>query len=183
MPTQSTDERRRFEKALDPDFAAALLLYARNTPPSSRTDTNEIAYWLERFHEHTGDYFYVFGFYRNSELVGYAEVAYLTKVQVFALDYLVIDAAQRKNNVFYEFLDHIKHHLEAAHPEYRLGVAEVCYGPGQEHPSRESSLVTRLFKIQGFKLARAPYYQPRLMAENAGKRDASRPSCLLSRGG
>ncbi len=158
---------RRFENTLDPDFAAALLLYARNTPPSSRTDTNEISYWLERFHKHTGDYFYVFGFYRNSELVGYAEVAYLRKVQTFALDYIVIEASQRRNNVFYEFLDHIRNYLELAHPEYRFGMAEVCYGPGQKYPTKESSLVARLLKIQGFKVARAPYFQPRLMEDNA----------------
>ena len=158
---------RRFERATDPDFSAALLLYARNTPPSSRTETNEISYWLERFHEETGDYFYVFGFYRNGSLVGYAETAYLRSAKIFAIDYLVIEATQRRNNVFYEFVDQIKSYLEEVHPEYRLGVAEVCYGPGQKYPSSESSLVTRLLKIQGFRVARAPYYQPRLMADNA----------------
>jgi hypothetical protein len=82
---------------------------------------------------------------------------------LFALDYIVIDESHRRNNVFYEFVDHLKRYLEEAHPEYRYGVVEVGYGSGQQYPSEESRLLTRLLKLQGFRVIRAPYYHPRLM--------------------
>jgi hypothetical protein len=157
---------KRFSSSRDPDFAAALLIYVRNTPASIRTDTNEITYWLDQFTAKFGDDFYVFGFYRGRELVGYAEAAYLKDERLIAFDYLTIDEAHRRNNVFYEFVDHLKCYLENDHPEYRYAVAEITYGANQQYPSPESSLRTRLFKLQGFKVIRAPYYQPRMMLDD-----------------
>lgn len=158
---------KRFLNSRDPDFAAALLVYVRNTPANIRTDTNEIVYWIDKFSEKFGDDFYVFGFYQNRRLVGYAEAAYFREEQLIALDYITIDEAYRRNNVFYEFVDHLRQYLEDAHPEYRYGVAEVTYGSGQRYPSELSRLTTRLLKLQGFQVIRAPYYQPRLMLSDA----------------
>jgi hypothetical protein len=159
---RSSYRLKRFTSSRDPDFAAALLIYVRNTPANIRTDTNEITYWLDQFSAKFGDEFYVFGFYRDRELVGYAEAAYLREERLIAFDYLTLDEAYRRNNVFYEFVDHLKRYLENEHPEYRYAVAEITYGPNQQYPSQESRLRTRLFKLQGFKVIRAPYYQPRM---------------------
>jgi hypothetical protein len=159
---RSSYRLKRFTSSRDPDFAAALLIYIRNTPANVRTDTNEITYWLDEFSAKFGDDFYVFGFYRDRELVGYAEAAYLREERLIAFDYLTLDEAYRRNNVFYEFVDHLKRYLENEHPEYRYAVAEITYGPNQQYPSQESRLRTRLFKLQGFKVIRAPYYQPRM---------------------
>jgi hypothetical protein len=158
---------KRFTSSRDADFAAALQVYVRNTAPSIRTDTNEITYWLDEFAKKFGDSFYVFGFYRDRSLVGYAECAYFQEERLIAIDYITIDAHCRRNNVFYEFVEHLKQFLEDAHPEYRYAVAEVTYGPGQPYPSQESSLITRLLKLQGFRVIRAPYFQPRLMIDYA----------------
>lgn len=163
---KSSYRLKRFLNSRDPDFAAALLVYVRNTPANVRTDTNEITYWLDEFSAKFGDDFYVFGFYRDRELVGYAEAAYLREERLIALDYLTLDEAHRRNNVFYEFVDHLKRYLENDHPEYRYAVAEITYGPNQQYPSQESRLRTRLFKLQGFKVIRAPYYQPRMMLDD-----------------
>lgn len=167
MPAPVSSYRlKQFQSARDPELAAALLLYVRNTSPPIRTDSNEIAYWLENFATSFGDEFYVFGFFRDNELVGYAQGAYFHAERLLVLDYLVIEEAQRKNNVFFEFVDHLKRFLETAHPEYRYAIVEVCYGPGQKYPSQESCLLTRLLKIQGFRVIRAKYYQPRLMLDD-----------------
>lgn len=174
--SRSTYRLKRFVTADDPEFAAALLLYVRNTSPEMRTDTNEISYWLEEFAKQFGNPFYTFGFFRDRELVGYAEAAYFAAEGLIALDYIVIDQAHRRNNVFYEFLDHLRRFLEETHPEYRYGVAEVCYGPGQVYATQASALVTRLLKLQGFRVIRAPYYQPRLTVEDA---ESEMPGDLL----
>ena len=165
---RSSYRLKRFLNSRDPDFAAALLIYVRNTPASIRTDTNEITYWLDEFSAQFGDDFYVFGFFRGRELVGYAEAAYLKDARLIALDYLAIEEAHRGNNVcLTEFLDQLKRYLENDHPEYRYAVAEITYGPNQQYPSQDSSMRTRLFKQQGFKVIRAPYYQPRMMLDDA----------------
>ena len=168
MPSvNSSYKLKRLLSSRDPDFAAALLLYVRNTAPGVRTDTNEIAYWLDEFAKRFGDPFYVFGFFRDRQLVGFAEAAYLRAERLFALDYIVIDEAYRRNNVFFEFVDHLKRHLEESHPEYRYGIVEVCYGLGETCPPPSSCLLTRLLKIQGFHVIHAPYYQPRLRLDDA----------------
>jgi hypothetical protein len=158
---------KRFQNSRDPDFASALLIYVRNTPANIRTDSNEIVYWIDNFSAKFKDDFYVFGFYRNHQLVGYAQAVYFREEQLIVLDYIAIDEAYRGNNVFYEFVDHIRRYLEDAHPEYRYGVTEVIYGYGQQYPSQASRLTIRLLKLQGFKVIRAPYYQPRLTLGDA----------------
>jgi hypothetical protein len=143
------------------------MLYVRNTAPAIRTDTNEITFWLDNCPKSFEGQFYVFGFYVGRQLVGYAEAAYFPREYLFALDYVVIDEAYRRNNIFFEFVDHLRRFLERTHPEFRYVVAEVTYGPGEDHPSSASQLLSRLLKIQGFRVVRAPYYQPRLTRNNA----------------
>ncbi len=167
MPSNISYKLKRFTNSLDPDFAAALLVYTRNTPSHIRTDTNEITYWLNNFRAMFGDDFYVFGFYRNKQLVGFAEAAYFYEERLYAIDYIVIEESSRRNNVFYEFVDQLKGYMEREHPDYRYGVAEVPYGPSEQFPSPESRLLIRLLKLQGFRIIRASYFQPRLMLEDA----------------
>ena len=143
------------------------MLYVRNTEPAARTNTNEIAHWTDHFEAQFGTPFYVFGFYRDRELVGFAEAAFLASSNMFAFDYLILDEAHRRNNVFYEFVDHLKRYLEKRHPEYQFGVLETPYGAGEDHPSPEAQLLIRLMKLQGFHVVHAPYYQPRLRLEDA----------------
>lgn len=166
-PPRASYKLKRFLSSRDPDFAAALMIYVRNTPANIRTDTNEITYWLDEYAEKFGDVFHVFGFYRDRQLVGYAEAAYFREERLIALDYITIDSAHRRNNVFFEFVDQLKQYFEDSYPEYRYAVAEVTYGSGQQYPSQESRLMARLLKLQGFHVIRAPYYQPRLMLEDA----------------
>jgi hypothetical protein len=167
MPdVQSSYKLKRFTSSSDIDFASALLLYVRNTAANIRTDTNEIVHWLDRFSKEFNDEFYVFGFYHNRQLVGYAEAAYFREERLFALDYLVVDEPFRRSGVFNEFVDSLRFFLEEAHPEYRYGFAEVAYGSDEHQPSQESALRIRLLKMQGFRVIRAPYYQPRLMHDD-----------------
>jgi hypothetical protein len=166
MPSNVSYKLKHFTNTFDPDFAAALLIYTRNTASNIRTDTNEITYWLNNFRSSFEDDFYVFGFYRNKQLVGFAEVAYFYAERLFIIDYIVIDEASRRNNVFYEFVDQLKCYLEGEHPDYRYGVAEVTYGSGEQIPSPESCLISRLLKLQGFRIICAPYFQPRLMFDD-----------------
>jgi len=162
----STYRLKRFVSSHDPGFAEALLLYVRNTPAAERTESNEIAFWLEEFGRGHDCVLYVFGFYRDEQLVGFAEVSYFFAEHLLVFDYLVLDAEQRRNNVFYEFVDHLRRYLEGTHPEYRYAVAEVCYGPNEQNPWPQAHLIVRLLKLQGFHVVHAPYFQPRLLLDD-----------------
>jgi GNAT superfamily N-acetyltransferase len=158
---------KRFLTSKDPDFASALLIYARYTPPSIRSDSREITYWLDHYATTFGDSLYVFGFYRNRQLVAYAQATYFPKEYLYFIDYVTIDERHRGHNVFFELVEHMKQYLENAHPEYRYGVTEVMNEPGQDRPSPEKKRLIRLLKISGFRVIHAPYFQPRLMLRDS----------------
>ncbi len=165
--TRTSYRLKRFESATDPDFAAAILVYVRNTAGSIRTESNQITSWLEAPPSGFKGVFYVFGFYLNEQLVAFAEASYFSHAELLMFDYLVIEESVRRNNIFFEFTDHLRQYFEIAHPEYRYVVAEVGYGPGEQFPSRTSQLIARLLKLQGFRVVKAPYFQPRLVWSDA----------------
>lgn len=158
---------KRFSSSADPDFAAALLLYVRGIAGPIRTDSNQITFWLDTPAKGFRGLFYAFGFYVNEQLVAFAEACYFTHTELLIFDYIVIEESYRRNNIFFEFADQLRQYFESAHPNYRYVVAEVGYGPGEQFPSRNSQLITRLLKLQGFRIAKAPYFQPRLVLADA----------------
>lgn len=158
---------KRFLSSKDPDFASALLIYVRYTPPSIRSDSREIAYWLDHFANSVGDSLYIFGFYRNRQLVAYAHATYFPKEYLYFIDYVTIDERFRGYNVFFELVEQMKQYLENAHPDYRYGVTEVMNEPGQDRPSPAKKSLIRLLKIIGFRVIHAPYFQPRLMLSDS----------------
>ena len=85
MSSGSSYRLKRFQSSRDPEFAAALMVYVRNTQPQIRTETNEITYWLDHFAARFGNDFYVFGFYLDEEVVGFAEAAYFREEQLNSL--------------------------------------------------------------------------------------------------
>jgi hypothetical protein len=163
MPSTSSYQLKRFSNSKEPDFAAALLIYVRYTPPSIRSDSREIAYWLDQHSDGFSDSFYVFGFYWNKKLVGYAQAAYFPGESLYFIEYLTIDPKHRRNNVFFEMVEQVRDFLEEAHPDYRYGVTEVMNEPGQDRPSEAKKTLIRLLKFVGFRVIHAPYFQPRLM--------------------
>lgn len=156
----------RFTSPDDRGYAEALRVYLRNIPPTLRTDSNEIGYWLQHFADDCDDRFYVFGFLIDGASVGFAEVAYFARWETFVVDYLIIDPRHRGNNTFYEFIAQLTANLEQEHPEYRYVLAEVSrMADGKSN--EENEVVVRLLKMQGFKVVQAPYIQPRLGIKHA----------------
>jgi hypothetical protein len=153
---------KRYETSKDPDLAEALLVYIRNTAADIRTDPEEITYWIDHFAEKFGDEFYVFGFYCDGMVIGYAEAAYFVAERLIALDYIVVNEPDREPDVFLTFMRYLKNYLESAHQNYRYGVAEVTYGPGRQIRSRDTIKMTRLLQARGFHIIHGPYHQPAL---------------------
>lgn len=164
--TKSSYELRRFEDATAPDFMAALQLYRQYTPASVRTSTNEIVYWLSNYEKQGGDELFLFGFFLNDDLVGYAQLVLFTQANFLIIDYLVIDERRRSLNVFFEFFEHIKAYLLDHGYEPRFAVAEVAHYSMEEAIQGEAKMMARLLKFAGFRAVKAPYYQPMLGTSN-----------------
>jgi hypothetical protein len=163
MPEVSTSySLRSFQGSKDKDFVQALSIYSKYAHSSTRTDTREITYWLDNYGNEAGDKFYVTGFYVGEVLVGYAEFAYIRGDRLLIFDYLIIEKGYRKNNVFFEFVEHLRRFVEYERLEFKYAVAEVGYLSYGTTPSEQCQQLVRLFKTAGGKVVRAPYYQPRL---------------------
>jgi hypothetical protein len=153
---------RQFKSSRDSDFVNALHMYARSVHPGLKTNTNEITFWIDNYSRRFPDKFYVVGFYSGQRLVGYAEFLYIIEQKLMVFDYLVIDKLFRKNNVFFEFVDHLKHFIETEGLDLNYVVAEVGYLTRTKEPSDYTQLLVRLLKFEGGGVVKAPYYQPKL---------------------
>ena len=144
------------------DLVAALSIYTKHTPTSQRTSSNEMVYWLEHYNKQFSDSLFLFGFYRNDEVVGFAEFAFFTKERLLILDYLTMSPEYRRYSTFSEFLDQVIAYFEREGIEYDFIVAEVLYSQSASEPTEDSKIWIQLLRLHGFRLAQAPYYQPQL---------------------
>lgn len=157
---------KQFTASTVPGFSDALKLYARAFPPSLKTNTNEITYWLDHYSQFPDDRFLVFGFYANQKLVGYAQLAYFSSECLLVVDYLVVDEKHRRDNVFFEFLEHLRVAVDAAGLQVDYVVAEIALDGAEDSASIKAPYLIRLLRFIGFGIARAAYFQPQLGAEN-----------------
>jgi hypothetical protein len=161
-----TYEIKRYRTANSPDFVKALKLYSDNIEPEYRTDTNEIIYWIDKFHKRFGDSFFVLGLYLNGVLIGYTQFAYFKEEKFVEIDYLVIEKGYRQNNAFSEFTHQIADFLSEENIVFDYIICEVgCYFENKE-PTEDSKTLIRLLKMAHFGVIKCAYYIPRLGKKN-----------------
>jgi hypothetical protein len=154
---------RLFDPKRDRDaIVEAVSLYSQNTPSYERTPSNEILYWFERYNLEFEDRLMLFGFYRNTILIGFAEIVWFHEEKLIILDYMTIHEQYRRNNTFFEFLDQIKYFLEATNLEFDFIVTEIPYSSHNEAPTEASHIWIQLLRLHGFGLVHAKYQQPQL---------------------
>jgi hypothetical protein len=154
-------ELRNIESSNHPDFIEAINLYLANTKPELRTDSKEIAFWLDVCNARFEDPFYILGFYLNSKLIGFAELAYFVEEKFAIVDYIAIDEDFRERGAFHVFLGEIKQFIKSRHPEYHFIVGEVACYSGKE-PSDEDRTLIRLLKTVHFGVVKCIYRSPRM---------------------
>lgn len=155
-------ELRHFKTSSDSSLTEALKLYSKNIEAAYRTDTREILYWIDRFNKESKDSFYIFGFYLNNALIGFAEAAHFWSERMVILDYLIIETEYLGNNTFYEFLEKIRMYLANADVQFDYITVEVGYlNEFTELPAPSRQWV-RLLKMVNFGVVKCNYYIPRL---------------------
>jgi hypothetical protein len=163
---KSIYELKRFKSSNARDLSKALKIYSENIEPAYRTDTNEILYWIDNFNKNSDDSFYVFGFYLDDILIGFAELAYFKTEKLIVVDYLVIDIPFRGMNTFYELIHRLKVFLleEGLAVDYVIG--EVgCFFENEAPPESSQNLI-RLLKMVKFGVVKTKHYVPRLGLKN-----------------
>jgi hypothetical protein len=154
---------RELKSSADTDFAEAITLYARHMVPDLKTNTNEIAYWVDNYNKAHDDHFHVFAFYVNNQLAGFCELVFLVRHGLVVIDYMVIDERFRGGlNVFFEFAQQIQQFIRARYPDYSHAVVEVAPFEDETGGERSGVSLLRLLKMSGFGVIDAPYIQPQL---------------------
>lgn len=169
---------QRIGSSADASLAAALAIYVHAIPARYRTDTNEIVHWIDHYEASYGDPLLVFSFCVGRELVGFAQMVYFKAEELVVVDYLVIDSRRRRNNVFFEFVDQVRDYFSAHDWPVTWVAAEVALDHSPR-PDADGRLLIRLLKLEGFKVVKAPYYQPLLSFNN---RESELPAVLLLAG-
>lgn len=158
----TTYKLRSFRNSKDKGFGDALSIYSKYFDSRSVTDTNEIIYWLNEDYKDFGDSFHCFGLINNTEIIGYAQLAYFKSEKIVFVDYIAIDEKYRRSDAFYVFIYKIKEYIDCEKLSYNYVLAEIVINSHTKEPDRDSKTLIRLLKMCGFGVIRTTYYQPRL---------------------
>src|SRR6187402_1119639 len=157
---------KEIKSTSDANYAGAIAIYATHTPPSLRTDTNEIGHWLNHYNKRFDDRFHVLAFFINSDLAGYCQLVHLRDHDLIVIDYITIDDKYRGGyNVFFEFAEHVKAFIRKNYPDHRYVAVEIA-PLRDDAEARYGFALMRLLKMVGFGVVDAPYVQPQLGYRN-----------------
>lgn len=151
------------------DVIAALDIYCKTVDPGSLTDTNQIKDYIWNPKNHCNEkrsmFFYVL-YDQSSNVIGFAEYAYLPQNQVLVLDYLC--TKQRNHLLFYNFyhmvLQEITDSLKRKGQFIRYIITELSLNQRDgKLIDLDSNYFRHLLSNENFKLLKYPYYQPPLL--------------------
>lgn len=163
---RSSFEIKRLSSTRDKEYAQAIKVYLETTPPDIKTDTNEIAYWLDAPDRRRDWEMFFFALIYNDEVIGFAELAYLRPVKVVMIDYIATEVRFKKNSVFYPFLNMLIHFFIDSQLDFHYVVAEVSVRDNGTAIDSESAFFKQMVASEDFELANALYRQPYLGPSN-----------------
>lgn len=129
-----------------------------------KTATNEITSFIDSG-SHSEREMYFFGLYKDKEVVGYVECAYLLETKTLVIDYFILKEGQIYNSVFYPLYALLLQYFEYNNIDIAYKVVEVNMKPGDE-VNIESKYLRNLLQAENFKTIQAPYPQPKLGSKN-----------------
>jgi len=143
------------------DLARALVVYNNNTPHNEKQSPNTFAYWAERYNNTFNDELFMFSLHRNGELIGFAELVVFVDKAFAILDYMTLEKNEHRASTFYEFFDLIRTFILDSGAIVDQILAELLTSQDGT-PSQSSTAWESLLRLQGFRKAHAPYYQPQM---------------------
>ena len=156
---------KRFQSSEDRDFIKALKIYNDTIPVETKTDTNEITYFLDLKEKRDREMFF-FGLYYNEEIVGYIESAYLSQTKTIVLDYITLKSEFNINGIFYPLFSLFQQYFSDNLIDYDYIVTEVSMRSIEENVDKESYYSRKLLQAEDFRIIDIPYPQPQLGLNN-----------------
>lgn len=160
----STYKIKRFTTSTDKDFVTALNIYNHIVPAEIKTSTNEITSFIDLPNQSNREMFF-FGLYKDKEVIGYVECAYLTQTKTLMLDYFILQENQIFNSVFYPLYALVMQYFEKNNIDILYKVVEVSLKK-EGIVNIESRYLRNLLQAENYKIIKETYPQPELGTGN-----------------
>lgn len=147
----------------DKDLTEALDIYVHNVDENSETSTSQIRDYIQnKYNDSRKMFFYIL--YVNNKVVGFAEYGYLPKSEVLLIDYIC--TKPRNHTYFYNFYHMLFENLSMMlkksdyHIKYIITELSLKKDNENKYIDVDSNYFRHLLTLEGFKVLKAPYYQP-----------------------
>lgn len=145
------------------EYFHALRIYSQNITYDQKTNTNEIAYWINHSKEFSGCIPFFFALLLNNQVIGYAELAYLREVRILAIDYIILDNQYKSNSAFYAFYHLIINYIDKLGLDYDFITKEILCRYNETKVHKED---VRIYELENFKVINSLYIHPQLEISN-----------------
>src|SRR5262249_5799546 len=140
-------------------------VYIESIGATAKTNTNEIAYWRDRYNTQYGrfgDRLYVFGLLEDKQAIGFALVFYFKKRHLVVVDHIAISRDARHFGAFFYFKELIARYIADQGLQIDYVIAEIVTAKdGDPHPV-EPKLLIELLKQRSFKIVKMRYSTPNI---------------------
>ena len=143
-------------------FAESIKIYLQVMPADVKTDTNEIAYFLEHPISPNGRRMFFFALRYQGSTIGFAQFAYLPHQKIIFMDYLALSTDYKKNSIFYPFFSMLMIYFNDIGLNYDYFVTEIGAQNYDKAVDDDSAFLRRVLAMEDFKIIDAPYRQPAL---------------------
>lgn len=133
---------------LDKEYIKSIAVYNRTTPVCIKTDSNEIAYWINN----KNDKFqiYVFSLFIKNINVGFAMTTFLKKEKILIIDYLALDAEYKNNTVFLSFFTLIQLFFHERKMDINYFMVEISNKNNGIDVDKESQMFLKFLCLEDF---------------------------------
>lgn len=154
---------KQIKSAKDKDLIEALDIYMHAIDEGSETSTTQIRDYIQnKYDDIRKMFFYIL--YVNDKVIGFAEYGYLPQSEILLIDYIC--TKPRNHTYFYNFyqmiFEDINRLLKKNDQHIKYIITELSLKKDNENKyiDVDSNYFRQLLSIEGFKILRAPYYQP-----------------------
>lgn len=144
-------------------YYEALRIYSQNITYDQKTNTSEIAYWINHSKDFSECVPFFFALLLNNQVIGYAELAYLKEVRILAIDYIILDNQYKSNSAFYAFYHLIINYIDKLGLDYDFITKEILCRYNETKVHKED---IRIYELENFKVINSLYIHPQLEISN-----------------
>jgi hypothetical protein len=156
-------KKKRVMKETDDGYHEAIRIYNETTPVEIKTNTNEIAHWLDNERDFKT---MVFVLYLDEQVIGFSMIGYILARKIVIIDYLSIKPQYRINSAFFSYIGLLQDFIRESDIEVSYFITEISNKGEGKNIDKESKLFKKLICLEGFGRINSNYYTPPLGLTN-----------------